>query len=184
MTRIGADTTLLYETVAALRQGSSNIESALQQAMQGMEALQNSRWSGQHRQQAEAIWAHIQGQFVPTIEALNELAARTERFANALEEAGREFGNEIVTISASGGLSWWETVRGRTLLKELLKEGIVRDLYEARVVTSKLHSMRNLRFERGFAYPGEVIISGSHKAKEAAYLKVKTTHMKADVINA
>ncbi|MFQ3634127.1 CHAP domain-containing protein [Roseiflexus sp.] len=88
---IGADVEQLRATVAALRQGSSNIESALQQAMRGMEALQSSRWSGQHRQQAEAIWARIQGQFVPTIEALNELAARTERFANALESVGQRF---------------------------------------------------------------------------------------------
>ncbi len=88
---IGADIEQLRATIAALRQGSSSIENALRQATQGMEALQGSRWSGQHRQQAEAIWARIQGQFVPAIDALNQLAARAERFADALEKAAQRF---------------------------------------------------------------------------------------------
>lgn len=90
---IKADVEHLRATIAALRQGSDAIESALQQTVQAMEALQSSPWSGQHRQQAEALWLRLQGQFVPTIETLKQLATRTERFTDALEEAGRVFGD-------------------------------------------------------------------------------------------
>ncbi len=108
MTRIGADTTHLYETVAVLRQGSSNIESALRLAIQSMEGLQGSRWSGQHRQQAEAIWARIQGQFVPAIDALNELAARAERLLrDALPETlCRPLSEDAVRTRAIGDVLW------------------------------------------------------------------------------
>ena len=93
MSQIKADTDALRATIAAMRQGSSTIENALQQAAQAMTTLQNSRWSGNHRQQAEEVWTRLQAQFAPTIEALNQIAARTERFTNALEEAGRQFNN-------------------------------------------------------------------------------------------
>jgi uncharacterized protein YukE len=93
MSQIKADTDALRATIAAMRQGSSAIENALQQAAQAMATLQNSRWSGNHRQQAEEVWTRLQAQFAPTIEALNQIAARTERFTNALEEAGRVFGD-------------------------------------------------------------------------------------------
>jgi uncharacterized protein YukE len=93
MSQIKADTDALRATIAAMRQGSSAIENALQQAAQAMATLQNSRWSGNHRQQAEEVWTRLQAQFAPTIEALNQIAARTERFTNALEEAGRQFNN-------------------------------------------------------------------------------------------
>jgi uncharacterized protein YukE len=93
MSQIKADTDALRATIAAMRQGSSTIENALQQAAQAMTTLQNSRWSGNHRQQAEEVWTRLQAQFAPTIEALNQIAARTERFTNALEEAGRVFGD-------------------------------------------------------------------------------------------
>jgi uncharacterized protein YukE len=100
MSQIKADTDALRATIAAMRQGSSTIENALQQAAQAMTTLQNSRWSGNHRQQAEEVWTRLQAQFAPTIEALNQIAARTERFTNALEEAGRVFGDG--SVSASG----------------------------------------------------------------------------------
>jgi uncharacterized protein YukE len=93
MSQIKADTDALRATIAAMRQGSSTIENALQQAAQAMTTLQSSRWSGNHRQQAEEVWTRLQAQFAPTIEALNQIAARTERFTNALEEAGRVFGD-------------------------------------------------------------------------------------------
>jgi surface antigen/uncharacterized protein YukE len=93
MSQIKADTDALRATIAAMRQGSSAIENALQQAAQAMATLQNSRWSGNHRQQAEEVWTRLQAQFAPTIEALNQIANRTERFTNALEEAGRQFNN-------------------------------------------------------------------------------------------
>jgi uncharacterized protein YukE len=98
MSQIKADTDALRATIAAMRQGSSTIENALQQAAQAMTTLQSSRWSGNHRQQAEEIWTRLQAQFAPTIEALNQIAARTERFTNALEEAGRVFGMEQRTF--------------------------------------------------------------------------------------
>ncbi len=200
MTRIGADTTHLYETVAVLRQGSSNIESALRLAIQSMEALQGSRWSGQHRQQAEAIWARIQGQFVPAIDALNELAARTERFANALEEAGRVFGNESNiagtdrarrSVSGNGAdhtsvippgligqnkMSPWRA--GIKFIKE------IKDIKERLECIRDLMLISTLDFKRGFTYKDQVIIYGSRKAKEAAYLKAATTHMKGGLWNA
>jgi|GEM_PF-3136697 len=100
MSQIKADTDALRATIAAMRQGSSAIENALQQAAQAMTTLQNSRWSGNHRQQAEEVWTRLQAQFAPTIEALNQIAARTERFTNALEEAGRVFGDG--SVSAPG----------------------------------------------------------------------------------
>lgn len=92
MSRIGADITQMHATVAVLRQGSNNLHDAFQQANQTMQAMQGSRWSGQNRVQAEAYWHQIQIQFGPTIEILDDLALRTERVANALEEAGRVFG--------------------------------------------------------------------------------------------
>ncbi len=93
MSQIKADTDALRATIAAMRQGSSTIENALQQAAQAMTTLQSSRWSGNHRQQAEEVWTRLQAQFAPTIEALNQIANHTERFTNALEEAGRQFNN-------------------------------------------------------------------------------------------
>lgn len=93
MSQIKADVDALRATIAAMRQGSGNISSAFQQATQAMEALRGSRWSGQHRQQAEEVWQQISARFNPMIESLEALAARTERFANSLEEAGRQFNN-------------------------------------------------------------------------------------------
>jgi len=98
MSQIKADTDALRATIAAMRQGSSTIENALQQAAQAMTTLQSSRWSGNHRQQAEEVWTRLQAQFAPTIEALNQIAARTERFTNALEEAGRVFGDGMAHL--------------------------------------------------------------------------------------
>jgi surface antigen len=92
MPNIGADTAQMHATVAAMRQGSSAIQEAFQQAAQAMQSMQGSRWSGQHRAQAEEFWNRIRSQFGPTIETLDTLAARTERVANALDEAGRVFG--------------------------------------------------------------------------------------------
>jgi uncharacterized protein YukE len=107
MSQIKADTDALRATVAAMRQGSSAIENALQQAAQAMATLQNSRWSGNHRQQAEEIWTRLQAQFAPTIEALNQIANRTERFTNALEEAGRVFGDGSVSASGINPVPPW-----------------------------------------------------------------------------
>jgi surface antigen len=44
--------------------------------------------------QAEQRWEQIQAQFTPTIEVLDHLATRTERVADALDEAGRAFGGQ------------------------------------------------------------------------------------------
>jgi hypothetical protein len=57
-----------------------------------MQSMQGSRWSGQNRVQAEQRWEQIQAQFTPTIEVLDHLATRTERLADALDEAGQAFG--------------------------------------------------------------------------------------------
>lgn len=92
MSRVGADTAQMHATVVALRQGGTAVQEAFQQAAQAMQAMQGSRWSGQHRVQAEEFWNRIQTQFGPTIEGLNDLAVRIERVANALDEAGRVFG--------------------------------------------------------------------------------------------
>ena len=100
-TLIGADIEHLRATIAAMRQGSGAIENAFQQAAQAMEALRGSHWSGQHRQQAEELWTRLQARFAPTLEALNQIATRTERFTDALEEAGRVFGDEGVTKTRS-----------------------------------------------------------------------------------
>jgi len=107
MSQIKADTDALRATIAAMRQGSSAIENALQQAAQAMATLQNSRWSGNHRQQAEEVWTRLQAQFAPTIEALNQIANRTERFTNALEEAGRVFGDGGVSAPGINPVPPW-----------------------------------------------------------------------------
>ncbi len=80
MSQIKADTDALRAAIAAMRQGSSAIENALQQAAQAMATLQNSRWSGNHRQQAEEVWTRLQAQFAPTIEALNQIASPYRAF--------------------------------------------------------------------------------------------------------
>jgi uncharacterized protein YukE len=124
MSQIKADTDALRATIAAMRQGSSAIENALQQAAQAMATLQNSRWSGNHRQQAEEVWTRLQAQFAPTIEALNQIANRTERFTNALEEAGRVFGDGSVSASGTtpGAPRQPDLPRLPDLFKDILKD--------------------------------------------------------------
>jgi uncharacterized protein YukE len=92
MSQIGADTAQMRSTIAALRQGANSLQEAFQQANQAMQSMQGSRWSGQNRVQAEQRWEQIQAQFTPTIEVLDHLATRTERLADALDEAGQAFG--------------------------------------------------------------------------------------------
>ncbi|GIV90508.1 MAG: hypothetical protein KatS3mg055_3026 [Chloroflexus sp.] len=91
MAQIGADVDALRATVAMFRQGSSQISTAFAQAQQAMQALQSGPWAGQHRVQAEAIWGQISSRYTALVQVLDELTARTERFANALAETGREF---------------------------------------------------------------------------------------------
>ncbi len=90
---IGADTDLLRAAIAAMRQGGDVIEQAFNQANQAMQLLQSNSWAGQHRQQAEELWDRLQPRFASTIAALHQLTTRTERYTNALEEAGRVFGD-------------------------------------------------------------------------------------------
>lgn len=99
MARIGADLEQLRATIASLRQGNANLQETFQRTRQAMQALQSSPWAGQHRQQAEAVWERIQAQFTPAINALENLTARTEQFANNLEEAGSRF-NDGAAISS------------------------------------------------------------------------------------
>ena len=120
MSQIKADTDALRATIAAMRQGSSAIENALQQAAQAMATLQNSRWSGNHRQQAEEVWTRLQAQFAPTIEALNQIANRTERFTNALEEAGRVFGDGGVSAPGTTDPSASKLPN----LRDIIEEGL------------------------------------------------------------
>lgn len=90
---IGADIDQLNATIAAFRRGSTELNDALQRSLRAIQSMQNSQWSGQHRQQAEAIWGRIQVQLASAINDLENLTARTERFANNLMEAGQRFGD-------------------------------------------------------------------------------------------
>ncbi len=95
---IGADTDLLRAAIAAMRQGGDVIEQAFNQANQAMHSLQSNGWAGQHRRQAEELWDRLQPRFASTIAALHQLTTRTERYTNALEEAGRVFGDGGVAV--------------------------------------------------------------------------------------
>ncbi|GIV90507.1 MAG: hypothetical protein KatS3mg055_3025 [Chloroflexus sp.] len=100
MALIGADVDALRATVAMFRQSSSQISTAFAQAQQAMQAMQSGPWAGQHRVRAEEIWERWWSQCTPLITELDNLAARTERFADNLEEAGRRFGDETVMVTA------------------------------------------------------------------------------------
>lgn len=90
---IGADIDQLNATIAAFRRSSTELNDALQRSLRAIQSMQSSQWSGQHRQQAETIWDRIQAQFASAINDLENLTARTERFANNLMEAGQRFGD-------------------------------------------------------------------------------------------
>lgn len=90
---IGADIDQLRATIATMRQGSATLQESLQRAMQAMQAMQSGPWAGQHRQQAEAVWERIVSQLQGRLNELDNLTARTERFANNLEGVGRQFRN-------------------------------------------------------------------------------------------
>ncbi|WP_232218862.1 WXG100 family type VII secretion target [Chloroflexus sp. Y-396-1] len=98
---IQADVERLRAAIGALKQGHSEIESALRQVSQAMNALQNRSWAGRHRQQAEVIWNQLQGRFSPLLDALQQLSDRTVRFTDAFEAAGSRFdsGKGIVPTS-------------------------------------------------------------------------------------
>ncbi|WP_298818021.1 WXG100 family type VII secretion target [uncultured Chloroflexus sp.] len=104
MAQIGADTEQLRAVVNAFRQGGNAITSELQRARQAMQSLQSSQWSGNHRQQAEAMWEQAQTRLNEIITALETLANRTEQFTNNLEEVGRSFLNEAAVSSVTAGI--------------------------------------------------------------------------------
>lgn len=88
---IGANIEQLQSTIIVLKQGQTMLQAAFSSAAQAMQNLQSEAWAGQNRQQAEAVWERIQAQFAPTLNELEHIIVRTERFVNNLNEAGRSF---------------------------------------------------------------------------------------------
>ena len=207
MSQIKADTDALRATIAAMRQGSSAIENALQQAAQAMATLQNSRWSGNHRQQAEEVWTRLQAQFAPTIEALNQIAARTERFTNALEEAGRVFGDggTILSPTDSKGSEVKIELDGKSPASQtsnnvsFLSLGLLADIGRGFVTKGGLDKLGkikdtvklfknlsligNLQLREGSYYVDQVIVRGPKESRKAAFLNPFTNHMKVSPEN-
>jgi uncharacterized protein YukE/uncharacterized protein YcfJ len=207
MSQIKADTDALRATIAAMRQGSSTIENALQQAAQAMTTLQNSRWSGNHRQQAEEVWTRLQAQFAPTIEALNQIAARTERFTNALEEAGRVFGDggTILSPTDSKGSEVKIELDGKSPASQtsnnvsFLSLGLLADIGRGFVTKGGLDKLGkikdtvklfknlsligNLQLREGSYYVDQVIVRGPKESRKAAFLNPFTNHMKVSPEN-
>jgi uncharacterized protein YukE/uncharacterized protein YcfJ len=207
MSQIKADTDALRATIAAMRQGSSAIENALQQAAQAMATLQNSRWSGNHRQQAEEVWTRLQAQFAPTIEALNQIANRTERFTNALEEAGRVFGDggTILSPTDSKGSEVKIELDGKSPASQtsnnvsFLSLGLLADIGRGFVTKGGLDKLGkikdtvklfknlsligNLQLREGSYYVDQVIVRGPKESRKAAFLNPFTNHMKVSPEN-
>ena len=207
MSQIKADTDALRATIAAMRQGSSTIENALQQAAQAMTTLQSSRWSGNHRQQAEEVWTRLQAQFAPTIEALNQIAARTERFTNALEEAGRVFGDggTILSPTDSKGSEVKIELDGKSPASQtsnnvsFLSLGLLADIGRGFVTKGGLDKLGkikdtvklfknlsligNLQLREGSYYVDQVIVRGPKESRKAAFLNPFTNHMKVSPEN-
>ena len=207
MSQIKADTDALRATIAAMRQGSSAIENALQQAAQAMTTLQSSRWSGNHRQQAEEVWTRLQAQFAPTIEALNQIAARTERFTNALEEAGRVFGDggTILSPTDSKGSEVKIELDGKSPASQtsnnvsFLSLGLLADIGRGFVTKGGLDKLGkikdtvklfknlsligNLQLREGSYYVDQVIVRGPKESRKAAFLNPFTNHMKVSPEN-
>lgn len=173
---IGADIDQLYITIAVFRRSSSELSSAFQRAAQAMQAMQNNPWSGQHRQQAEAVWERIQSQFTPTINALENLTARTERFANNLAEAGRSFYDP----ARRGGKQPPPDTVG-DILKGIKYIDEIRNIWDTlRDLRSIFLVAKGLRIVHGSTYPKQLILKGSDKTLEMAFLNPHLRHLKGD----
>ncbi|WP_298818107.1 WXG100 family type VII secretion target [Chloroflexus sp.] len=198
MAVIGADVELLRAMAAALRQGSEQLSEHFQHSTHAMQSLQNSPWSGQNRQRAEAMWMHIQEQFTPVVETLNHLITQTDRFTDSLEEAGRVFGDGVISIAdtdASRGIRFTSDMHilggvapivGANLSKLRLGRliDVIEDAHETIQLFRDLTLIKSLEIVNGNKYANQIIIKGSLKAKEAAFLLPATTHMKGGLINA
>lgn len=187
---VGADVDQLHATIAAFRRGSAELNSAFQRALQAMQAMQNSPWSGQHRQQAEAVWERIQVQFTPTLNALEDLTARTERFASNLTEAGQSFYDpaQIDQYNTSGS-------HKPSILDPI--GNVLRSINDFAENSEKLWDFweifkglgsialvaTGLSVFRGSTYPGQLIIKGRNEILGLAFLNPHLRHLKGDTWN-
>lgn len=183
---VGADIDQLHATIAAFRRGSAELNGAFQRALQAMQAMQNSPWSGQHRQQAEAVWERIQVQFTPTLNALEDLTARTERFASNLTEAGRSFYNpaQIDQYNTSGSHKPDTPDTIGNMLRFIKNSDKVDDVWEAlKGIRSIVLVATGLSVVHGSTYPGQLIIKGKNEILKLAFLNPHLRHLKGDTWN-
>ncbi len=195
---IGADTDLLRAAIAAMRQGGDVIEQAFNQANQAMQLLQSNSWAGQHRQQAEELWDRLQPRFASTIAALHQLTTRTERYTNALEEAGRVFGDGGVigssiesshefdeykrfpNVQSSNnvsflGLNFRADNAKRFIIGDL---GVVEKLEDGVETVKHIQNIASLKLRAGSYYVDQVIIKGSREARKSLFINPFTNHFK------
>ncbi|ABU58216.1 WXG100 family type VII secretion target [Roseiflexus castenholzii] len=173
---IGADIDQLYTTIALFRRSRAEMSDTFQRARQAMQAMQNSPWSGQNRQQAEAVWEQIQTQFASVIDELEGLTARTERFANNLAEAGRSFYDpaRINTSDTIGKVLKYAEVGADIIQK--LKKIIVGSKYIREIKLVR----EGLQIVHGSTYPKQLILKGSHEVFEMAFLNPHLRHLKGE----
>ncbi len=200
---IGADIDQLYATIAVFRRSSAELNEAFQRAIQAMQAMQQSPWIGRNREQAEAVWERIQVQFPPVISTLEELIARTERFANNLAEAGRSFnepalinwgvGQRPTDAEKNNGLrdiniatpaqcqADTELTKIKSALNILKTTGhgldIISSIYEVTKVAG------GLRIVKGTTYPKQLEVRGSKEILEMAFLNPNLRHLKGETKN-
>lgn len=187
---IGADIDQLYTTIALFRRSRAEMSDTFQRARQAMQAMQNSPWSGQNRQQAEAVWEQIQTQFASVIDELEGLTARTERFANNLAEAGRSFydparinqrssrrGGEQRSPDTSDAIG--DVLKG--IKKDIEHFEEIRDRWDAlRYLWSMFLVAKGLQIVHGSTYPKQLILKGSHEVFETAFLNPHLRHLKGE----
>jgi uncharacterized protein YukE/uncharacterized protein YqgC (DUF456 family) len=195
---IGADTDLLRAAIAAMRQGGDVIEQAFNQANQAMQSLQSNGWAGQHRQQAEELWDRLQPRFASTIAALHQLTTRTERYTNALEEAGRVFGDGgLIGSSIGSSHEFDEDKRSPNVQSSnnvsflglgfqadnakrfiIVSPGVIEKLKDVSETVKHIQNIASLKLRAGSYYVDQVIIKGSREVRKSLFINPFTNHFK------
>ncbi|MGB9751336.1 WXG100 family type VII secretion target [Roseiflexus castenholzii] len=187
---IGADIDQLYTTIALFRRSRAEMSDTFQRALQAMQAMQSSPWSGQNRLRAEAVWERIQAQFASTINELEDLTTRTERFANNLAEAGRSFYDPARINRRSSRRSGEQRSPDTSdAIGDVLK-GIEKGIEHLKKIRNSWDALRDFRsmflvaqglqIVHGSTYPKQLILKGSDEVFEMAFLNPHLRHFKGE----